>query len=238
MKTENILIIVALFVVILLLFSNFSVETPTAPIVFQTPSFLSNSFDDGPQPCPFPFGCGGKGRPGRGGWFPRSIIGGGRRMGGRMGGGMSRRMGGRMGGGSGGRRMGGGRGGGGRGGGGGGGRSGGRRMGGGRGGGGEVAEVAAEEVVEEVEKLKISSIYKMPRIVLLTDDHIIEGMIGMLSLIMVAYIINHAISASRSIILGMAFIISWYFRRIGVNIYRHMKKKYSISISPITYDVT
>ena len=78
----------------------------------------------------------------------------------------------------------------------------------------------------------------MPRIVLLTDDHIIEGMIGMLSLIMVAYIINHAISASRSIILGMAFIISWYFRRIGVNIYRHMKKKYSISISPITYDVT
>ena len=100
------------------------------------------------------------------------------------------------------------------------------------------AEEAAEEVAEEVEKLKISSIYKMPRIVLLTDEHIIEGMIGMLSLIMVAYIINHAISASRSIILGMAFIISWYFRRIGVNIYRHMKKKYSISISPITYDVT
>ena len=75
MKTENILIILALFVVIFLLFSNFSVATPTAPIVFQTPSFLSNSFDEGPQPCPFPFGCGGKGRPGRGGWFP-SVIGG------------------------------------------------------------------------------------------------------------------------------------------------------------------
>jgi hypothetical protein len=105
----------------------------------------------------------------------------------------------------------------------------------------EVEEVEAEEAAEaaeEVEKLKISSIYKMPRIVLLTDEHIIEGMIGMLSLIMVAYIINHTISASRSIILGMAFIISWYFRRIGVNIYNHMKKKYGISISPITYDVT
>ena len=102
---------------------------------------------------------------------------------------------------------------------------------------GEMQEEVQEELQEEVE-LKISSIYKMPRIVLLTDEHIIEGMIGMLSLIMVAYIINHAISASRSIILGMAFIISWYFRRIGVNIYRHMKKKYSISISPITYDVT
>uniref|UniRef100_A0A6C0EMD4 Uncharacterized protein n=1 Tax=viral metagenome TaxID=1070528 RepID=A0A6C0EMD4_9ZZZZ len=93
MKTENILIILALVVVILLLFSNFSVTKPT-PIVFQTPSFLSNSFDDGPQPCPFPFGCSGKGRPGRGGWFPRSIIGGGRRMGGRGGRGGGRRGGG------------------------------------------------------------------------------------------------------------------------------------------------
>jgi len=96
MKTENILIILALFVVIFLLFSNFSVATPTAPIVFQTPSFLSNSFDEGPQPCPFPFGCGGKGRPGRGGWFP-SVIGGrgrggrgGRGRGGRGGGGRGR----------------------------------------------------------------------------------------------------------------------------------------------------
>ena len=99
------------------------------------------------------------------------------------------------------------------------------------------AEEAAEEVAEEVEKLKISSIYKMPRIVLLTDEHIIEGMIGMLSLIMVAYIINHAISASSSIILGMAFIISWYFRRIGVNIYQHIKKNHNISVSPITYNM-
>ena len=39
MKTENILIILALVVVILLLFSNFSVAT--APIVFQRPGFLS-----------------------------------------------------------------------------------------------------------------------------------------------------------------------------------------------------
>jgi hypothetical protein len=75
MKTENILIILALFVVIFLLFSNFSATTPT-PIVFQTPSFLSPSIGRGPRPCPFPFGCGGKGRPGRGGWFPMSIPGG------------------------------------------------------------------------------------------------------------------------------------------------------------------
>jgi uncharacterized membrane protein len=75
----------------------------------------------------------------------------------------------------------------------------------------------------------------MPRIVLLTDEHIIEGIIGMLSLIMVAYIINHIISAPSSIILGMAFIISWYFRRIGVNIYHYIKKKHGIYISPISY---
>ena len=74
MKSENSLMILALFVAILLLFSNFSATTPTAPIVFQTPSFLSPSI--GPNPCPFPFGCGGKERPGRGGWFPMPIRGG------------------------------------------------------------------------------------------------------------------------------------------------------------------
>ena len=78
----------------------------------------------------------------------------------------------------------------------------------------------------------------MTRIVILTDEHIIEGIIGMLSLTIVAYIINHTISASKSVILGMAFIISWYFRRIGVNIYHHIKKNHSISISPITYNIS
>jgi len=101
----------------------------------------------------------------------------------------------------------------------------------------EVEEEVEEEVEVEEEELKISSIYKMPRIVLLTDEHIIEGIIGMLSLIIVAYIINHTISAPSSIILGMAFIISWYFRRVGVNIYHYMKKKHGISISPITYSI-
>jgi len=99
-----------------------------------------------------------------------------------------------------------------------------------------VEEEEEAEAEEEVD-LKISSIYKMPRIVLLTDEHIIEGVIGMLSLIMVSYIISYTISAPTSIILGMAFIISWYFRRIGVNIYRHIKKKRGISVSPITYDI-
>jgi len=101
MKTENILIILALVVVILLLFSNFSVTKPT-PIVFQTPAFLSPYIGDGPRPCPFPFGCGGKGRPGRRGWFPMSISGG---RGGRGRGGRGR--GGRGGGGGGGGRGGG-----------------------------------------------------------------------------------------------------------------------------------
>ena len=77
----------------------------------------------------------------------------------------------------------------------------------------------------------------MTRVVLLTDEDIVEGVIGMLSLTIVAYIISHTISAPRSVILGMAFIISWYFRRIGVNIYHYMKKHYNISVSPITYNV-
>jgi hypothetical protein len=99
----------------------------------------------------------------------------------------------------------------------------------------EAVEVGEEAVVEE-EELKIYSIYKMTRIVLLRGDHIIEGIIGMVSLIMVAYIINHTISAPRSVILGMAFIISWYFRRIGVNIYLYLHKHHNVSIAPITYN--
>ena len=78
----------------------------------------------------------------------------------------------------------------------------------------------------------------MTRIVILTDEQIVEGIIGMLSLTIVAYIISHTISAPRSVILGMAFIISWYFRRIGINIYRYMKKNHDISISPITYKIS
>ena len=77
----------------------------------------------------------------------------------------------------------------------------------------------------------------MSRVVLLTDENIIEGIIGMISLIMVSYIINKTISAPSYIILGFAFIISWYFRRIGVNIYHHIKKHYNISVSPITYNI-
>ena len=76
----------------------------------------------------------------------------------------------------------------------------------------------------------------MTRVVVLTDENIIEGIIGILSLIIVAYIINRTISAHSSIILGMAFIISWYFRRIGVNVYNHIKKHHNISVSPITYN--
>ena len=77
----------------------------------------------------------------------------------------------------------------------------------------------------------------MTRVVVLTDENIIEGIIGMLTQIIVAHIINRTISAHSSIILGMAFIISWYFRRIGVNIYQHIKKNHNISVAPITYNM-
>jgi len=77
----------------------------------------------------------------------------------------------------------------------------------------------------------------MPRIILLTDENMVEGIIGMVSLILVSYIISHIISAPRSVILGMAFIVSWYLGRIGANIYHYGKKHYNISISPITYNI-
>uniref|UniRef100_A0A6C0C4C4 Uncharacterized protein n=1 Tax=viral metagenome TaxID=1070528 RepID=A0A6C0C4C4_9ZZZZ len=77
----------------------------------------------------------------------------------------------------------------------------------------------------------------MTRIVLLTDENIVEGVIGMMFLAITSYILSRVISAPRSVILGMAFIISWYVRRIGSNLYLYGKKEYNISISPITYEI-
>ena len=76
-------------------------------------------------------------------------------------------------------------------------------------------------------------VYIMTRIVLLTGEDIIEGFIGLISLIITAYILSHIIHAPRSVILGMSFIITWYFRRIGVNVYKYLKSNNIFSIKPL-----
>ena len=75
----------------------------------------------------------------------------------------------------------------------------------------------------------------MTRIVLLTGEDIIEGFIGLISLIITAYILSRIIHAHRSVILGMSFIITWYFRRFGVNVYKYLKSHNILSIKPLTY---
>ena len=77
----------------------------------------------------------------------------------------------------------------------------------------------------------------MSRIVILTDEDIAEGIIGMIGLIGTAYILNRIISAPPFIIGGMAFFISWYLRRIGVNIYHYFKYNHGFSIKPLTYNL-
>jgi len=78
----------------------------------------------------------------------------------------------------------------------------------------------------------------MPRVVILTDIDIIEGIIGMLSLAISAFLLGRTISAPRSVIGGMAFVISWICRKIGVNIFLYLKRKNKIRIKPITYSMT
>lgn len=77
----------------------------------------------------------------------------------------------------------------------------------------------------------------MTRIVLLTDEHVMEGILGMISLGIAVYLLSITISAPRPVILGMAFFISWYFRRAGIHIYQYVKKHHKLSISPITYNI-
>lgn len=92
MKTYSVLIILAFIVLMLLVFSNYAnMAANNIPVVIQTPSFLTPMFQEfGPDPCPFPFGCGGKIRPGRKGWFPATIGRGRGRGAGRGGGGAGR----------------------------------------------------------------------------------------------------------------------------------------------------
>ena len=78
----------------------------------------------------------------------------------------------------------------------------------------------------------------MPRVVVLTDIDIVEGVIGMLSLAISAFLLGRIVSAPRSIIGGMAFVISWISRRVGVNIFLYLKKKNEIHIKPVTYKMT
>ena len=75
----------------------------------------------------------------------------------------------------------------------------------------------------------------MPQIVLLTDENIIEGIMGAIALVIVAYSLSRIIHAPRSIILGMSFIISWFLRRVGVNLYQYLKKNHKFSIKSLKY---
>ena len=77
----------------------------------------------------------------------------------------------------------------------------------------------------------------MTRIVILTDNNIVEGVLGLFSLTIMSYIINRFISVSKPIILGLSFIISWYFRKVGVHVYNYIKKYHKISIKPITHNI-
>ena len=71
MKTENILLVLTIIIIILFTFSIFRDFVTPIPIIVQNPP--TRLMYGGPRPCPFPFGCGRKSRPGRGGWFPTSL---------------------------------------------------------------------------------------------------------------------------------------------------------------------
>ena len=77
MKNENILLILAIIIIILFLINVLKHLLLPSPIIVQNLPVLTQPIINkkyiGPEPCPFPFGCGGKKRPGRKGWFPRKF---------------------------------------------------------------------------------------------------------------------------------------------------------------------
>ena len=75
MKTEDIMLVLVIVIVIIFLFIVFKNLFIQTPILVEIPNILQRTpfiHRGGPRPCPFPFGCGGKVKPGHGGWFPMS----------------------------------------------------------------------------------------------------------------------------------------------------------------------
>ena len=79
----------------------------------------------------------------------------------------------------------------------------------------------------------------MTRLVLLTGEHIVEGIVGMVILIIAAYLISahYGNHAHPAVVGGVAFIVVWIFRKASINIYQYVKNKYKIFVRPLTFNI-
>jgi hypothetical protein len=72
----------------------------------------------------------------------------------------------------------------------------------------------------------------MAKIVLISDEHIVEGVLGSLKFLIIAFILTKFVKLDSYLVGPLAFLITFYFRKTFVNIYKHLKKEKIFSIKP------
>ena len=72
----------------------------------------------------------------------------------------------------------------------------------------------------------------MAKIVLISDEHIVEGALGSLKFLIIAFILTKFVKLDSYLVGPLAFLITFYFRKTFVNIYKHLKKEKIFSIKP------
>jgi hypothetical protein len=65
---------------------------------------------------------------------------------------------------------------------------------------------------------------------LINDEHIVEGIIGGLGWLLTMYQIKQILLKNASVFTSsiLTWTYFWYIRKIGMNLYKHVKKRYGI----------
>ena len=74
----------------------------------------------------------------------------------------------------------------------------------------------------------------MTRLVLVSDEHIVEGLLGSITFLIIAFILTKFLKMDFYLVGALDFLLTFYFRKIVVNTYRYLKKRNIFSIKPWT----
>ena len=77
----------------------------------------------------------------------------------------------------------------------------------------------------------------MGQIVVMNDDNIVEAISGFIFLSIITPILREHFKLNRYLVIGISFAITFYFRKVSVNIYNLIKRKYMIHIPSITLNI-
>ena len=72
----------------------------------------------------------------------------------------------------------------------------------------------------------------MTKLVLVSDEHIIEGVLGSLKFLIIAFILTKFLKMDSYLVGPFAFLLTFYFRKSFVIIFKYFKHRNIFSIKP------